>query len=103
MICNSGYVIDSKYQDVSFSEFETRVLELERILVYKDSEDGSDPIGLAVHMNYGGEKITENFISNFLRTMGSQDIKKFFIVAPTNSKNKAMDADKNAINMAQMQ
>ena len=54
-------------------------------------------------MNYGGEKVTENFISNFLRTMGSQDIKKFLIVAPTNPKNKTMDADKNAINMAQMQ
>ena len=76
---------------------------MERILVYKDSEEGNDAIGLAVHMNYGGEKVTENFISNFLRTMGSQDIKKFFIVAPTNPKNKTMDADKNAINMAQMQ
>ena len=51
---NTGYVIDDKYKDVSVSEFETRVFELERILVYKDSEDGSDPIGLAVHMNYGG-------------------------------------------------
>lgn len=72
-------------------------------MVYKDSEDGTDPIGLAVHMNYGGKKVTEDFISIFLKSMGSHDIKKFFIVAPTNAKNKQMDADKNAINMAQMQ
>lgn len=85
------------------SDFDSRLHELERIVVHKDNEDGGDPIGLAVNMNYAGEKVTENFISNFLKTMSSQDIKRFLIVAPTNPKNNQMDCDKNAINTAQMQ
>ena len=68
-----------------------------------DNEEGGDPIGLAVNMNYGRERITGDFITNFIKTMNSMEIKNYLIVAPTNPKNNQTDADKHAISMVELQ